>query len=144
MQPVHLLTDIPLVERHWGARGRGAYAFRSLRRSGTPVVFGSDAPVATLDPRAGIFAALERRVEAGAPAWRPDEALGFEDAVYAYTTAAARAGGVGARRGTLAPGMDADLVVWSAAPDGGPEDGSRFLGGEALLTVVDGEVVMGR
>ena len=27
MQPAHLLTDIPLVERHWGARGRGAYAF---------------------------------------------------------------------------------------------------------------------
>ena len=32
MQPAHLLTDIPLVERHWGARGRGAYAFESLRR----------------------------------------------------------------------------------------------------------------
>src|SRR6185437_16343216 len=50
MQPAHLLTDIPLVERYWGARGRGAYAFESLRRLGTPLVFGSDVPVASLDP----------------------------------------------------------------------------------------------
>ena len=144
MQPAHLLADIPLVERHWGARGAGAYAFRSLRRLGTPVVFGSDAPVATLDPRAGIFAALDRRVELGAAAWRPEEAIEFEDAVHAYTAAPASAGGADARRGRLLPGREADLVVWSATPDGGPDDGSRFLGGAALLTVVDGEVVMRR
>lgn len=67
MQPAHLLTGVPLVDRHWGGRGRGAYAFRSLLREGTTVVFGSDVPVASLDPRAGVFAALERRDFRGAP-----------------------------------------------------------------------------
>jgi len=145
MQPAHLLTDIPLVDRHWGARGRGAYAFDSLRRRGTRIVFGSDAPVATLDPRAGVFAALERRMEGPAgPAWRPEETIGFDEAARAYTTAAAHAGGVTGRRGTLAPGMDADLVVWSVAPEGGAGAGEAFRRAEVLLTVVGGEVVLRR
>ena len=38
MQPAHLLTDIDLVERHWGHRGRGAHAFRSLLQRGVPLV----------------------------------------------------------------------------------------------------------
>src|SRR6185295_9780832 len=87
MQPAHLLTDVPLVERHWGARGRGAYAFESLRRRGTPLVFGSDVPVASLDPREGLYAALERRTDTGLPAggWQLDEKLSFDSAVGAYT-----------------------------------------------------------
>jgi predicted amidohydrolase YtcJ len=145
MQPAHLLTDIPLVDRHWGGRGQGAYAFRSLLRRNTTVVFGSDAPVASLDPREGVFAALDRRVD-GPPAgrWRPEEAIGFDEAVHAYTVAAARAGGVDIRRGTLAPGMDADLVAWSVGPDAEAGSGSAFRAGQAVLTVVNGEVVMRR
>ncbi|MGH7704212.1 MAG: amidohydrolase, partial [Gemmatimonadales bacterium] len=56
MQPAHLLTDIPVAERQWGARGRGAYVFKSLLRRGTELVFGSDVPVASIDPREGVFA----------------------------------------------------------------------------------------
>ncbi|TMC59902.1 MAG: amidohydrolase, partial [Chloroflexi bacterium] len=91
MQPAHLLTDIPLVERHWGARGRGAYAFETLRRRGTPMVFGSDVPVASIDPREGLYAALERRSDAGGPpgGWRPEEKLSFESALHGYTVGAA-------------------------------------------------------
>jgi predicted amidohydrolase YtcJ len=144
MQPAHLLTDIPLVDRHWGERGRGAYAFRSLLARGTTVVFGSDAPVATLDPRDGVFAALERRMD-GAPRgrWRPEESVGFDDALRAYTVAPARAAGA-LRRGTLEPGMDADFVAWRVPPGAVHDDGDAFRAGEAVLTVVDGEVVMRR
>jgi predicted amidohydrolase YtcJ len=146
MQPAHLLTDIPLVERHWGERGRGAYAFATLRRRGTSMVFGSDVPVASIDPREGLYAALERRGEAGAPAggWRPEERLSFTDAVHAYTVGAAVAGGVADRSGTLAPGRDADLVAWSfdAAAERGVGDAVRA--GRARLTVVRGEAVMQR
>ncbi|HKT60363.1 MAG TPA: amidohydrolase [Gemmatimonadales bacterium] len=144
MQPAHLLTDIPLVERHWGARGRGAYAFESLRRRGTPLVFGSDVPVASIDPREGLFAALERRDAGGGPAggWRPDEKLGFEDAVGAYTRGAAHAAGLSERRGTLAPGHDADLVAWAFDPAAELGSGDAVRAGRARLTVVNGEVVM--
>lgn len=146
MQPAHLLTDIPLVDRHWGERGQGAYAFRSLRRLGTPMVFGSDVPVASIDPREGVFAALERRAFDGAPpgGWRPEEKLDFADVVRAYTAGAARAGGVGGRRGVLAPGQDADLVAWAVDPAAERGDGEAFRAGHAALTVVGGRAVMRR
>jgi hypothetical protein len=148
MQPAHLLTDIPLVERHWGDRGRGAYAFQTLLRRGTPMVFGSDVPVASLDPREGLYAALERRSDAGVPAagWRPEERLSFGEAVRGYTLGAAHAGGVGHRSGALAPGHDADLVAWAFDPaverDAGAGDAVRA--GRVRLTVAGGEVVMRR
>jgi predicted amidohydrolase YtcJ len=144
MQPAHLLTDIPLVDRHWGARGRGAYAFRSLLAAGNALVFGSDVPVASIDPREGVYAALERKGVDGAPAagWRPEERLGFEQVVQAYTTAAARAGGVAKRRGALAPGRDADLVAWAVDPLAERGDGEAFRRGRAVLTVVGGIPVM--
>jgi hypothetical protein len=144
MQPAHLLTDIPLIERHWGARGRGAYAFQTLRRRGTRLVFGSDVPVASIDPREGLFAALERRDADGGPAggWRPDEKLGFEEAVRAYTVGAAHAAGLTDRRGTLAPGQDADLVAWAFDEAAELGSGDAVRAGRACLTVVDGAVVM--
>jgi len=146
MQPAHLLTDVPLVDRHWGSRGRGAYAFRTLLREGSTLVFGSDVPVASIDPREGMFAALERRAEDGTPAggWRPEEKLRFEDAVRAYTATPAAAEGVAHRRGTLAPRHDADLVAWEVDPAVERDDGAAFRAGRALLTVVGGEVVMQR
>lgn len=138
MQPAHLLTDIPLVERHWAGRERGAYAFRSLLQRGTTVVFGSDTPVATLDPRAGMAAALERE------GWRVEERLAAVEAIRAYTAAAALAGGVEHRRGALAPGYDADLVAWAVDPAAERGDGGAWREGHPVLTVVGGRVVMQR
>ncbi|MBA3495726.1 MAG: amidohydrolase, partial [Gemmatimonadales bacterium] len=146
MQPAHLLTDIPLIERHWGARGRGAYAFASLGRRGTALVFGSDVPVASIDPREGLYAALERRGGPGMPpgGWRPEEIISFVGAVRAYTVGAAFVGGVAGRSGCLAPGRDADLVAWSFDDDVERGAGDAVRAGAARLTVVGGEVVMQR
>jgi predicted amidohydrolase YtcJ len=144
MQPAHLFTDIPLVDRHWGERERGAYAFRTLINQGARLIFGSDVPVATLDPREGICAAMERRAFDGAPAdgWHPEEKLGFSEVIGAYTVMAAHAAGAGNRRGRLAPGFDADLVAWSVDSAKEPDDGAAFRHGRAVLTVVGGIVVM--
>ena len=146
MQPAHLLTDIPLVDRHWGRRGRGAYAFRSLLRRGTSLVFGSDVPVASVDPREGVFAAMERRSADGTPGdgWRTEERLGLEEVIRGYTLEAARASGTERRLGRLAVGMEADLVAWEVDPAVERGDGAAFRGGRAALTVVGGRVVMHR
>ncbi len=146
MQPAHLLTDIPLVDRHWGRRGRGAYAFRSLLRSGTALVFGSDVPVASVDPREGVYAAMERRPADGARGerWRPEERLGFEEVVRAYTLGAARASGTDRRLGRLAPGLEADFVAWEVDPAAERGEGDAFRAGRAAMTVVGGKIVMHR
>jgi predicted amidohydrolase YtcJ len=146
MQPAHLLTDIPLVDKHWGRRGEGAYAFRSLLQRGTAVVFGSDVPVASVDPREGVYAAMERRAADGTPAdgWRLEQRLGFEEVVRAYTGEAARASGTERRLGRLDVGMEADLVAWEVDPAVERGDGAAFRSGRAALTVVGGEVVMHR
>ena len=143
MQPAHLLTDIPLVEQYWGARGEGAYCFQRILAAGTTLAFGSDVPVASIDPREGIYAAAARVAGDGAPAdgWRPSERLDFESAVRAYTEGPARAGGVAHRRGTLAPGQDADFVAWDVDPALVAE-AAVFRRARAKLTVVGGEVVM--
>jgi predicted amidohydrolase YtcJ len=143
MQPAHLLTDIPLVERHWGRRGRGAYAFRSLLRRGARLVFGSDVPVASLDPREGIYAAMERQSFEGAPAggWHPEEKLGLAHVLGGYTLAPAEAAGWAGFRGRLGPGFDADLVAWKVAGGAEGAEGNAFREAVVVLTVVDGRVV---
>lgn len=144
MQPAHILVDIPNAERQWGARSKGAYAFQSLRQRGTMLAFGSDVPVATIDPRDGVFAAMERRMlsDDSGPGWYPEERLGFEEVVRAYTVGNAIAAGLSERQGSLAPGMDADLVAWRVDPAIDAGDASAFRAGHAALTVVGGEVVM--
>jgi predicted amidohydrolase YtcJ len=146
MQPAHLLTDVPLVDAHWGGRGRGAYAFETLRRHGTTLAFGSDVPVASLDPREGLYAALARRDASGGPhgGWRPEERLSFETAVRAYTEGPAIAAGTTQRSGALLPGRDADLVAWALDPAIERGEGDAARAGFARLTVVAGEVVMQR
>ena len=59
MQPVHAVSDYLVAEEHWGDRCRGAYAWRTLVNHGTPLAFGSDAPVESLDPLLGIHAAID-------------------------------------------------------------------------------------
>lgn len=144
MQPAHLLVDAPLADRYWGARGAGAYPFRSLLDRGTALVFGSDVPVASIDPRQGVFAAMERIPDSGAAgrSWYGAERISFEQALRAYTVGPAESSGHGSRRGTLAEGQDADLVVWDL--QGTPADlrGGAFREARARLTVAGGQVVM--
>jgi predicted amidohydrolase YtcJ len=141
MQPAHILTDIPLAERHWGKRSQGAYVFRSLLGRGSLLAFGSDTPVASLDPREGVYAAMERRMDDQAPSWNPDERLDFETVVRAYTEGPAMAGGLATTRGRLAPGYDADLVVWDLAEPDLPITGTGFRHARVALTIAGGEAV---
>jgi predicted amidohydrolase YtcJ len=140
VQPSHLMTDWPAVDRHWGERGRGAYAFRTLEAAGAILALGSDAPVDPPDPRLGLHAAIQRRDLDGAPAggWYPEERLDVGRALAGYTAGPARAAG-DPRQGRLTAGGFADLVAWDRDPLARAGEGVRDL--KAVLTMVDGEVV---
>ncbi len=118
MQPIHIADDVPTAQRYWGTRSRWAYAFRSLLTTGVPLAFGSDAPVAPLDPWKGIFSAVNRRFRLSnkEPAWYPQESLNVEEAVQAFTAGVALASNRLRTAGTLEPGKNADFIVINKDP----------------------------
>ena len=138
MQPIHCTTDMFGVDRWWGGRGSGAYVFETLRRHGTTLAFGSDAPVDDLSPIAGIHAAVTRQNAAGLPpgGWYPAERLSAYDALRAYTWGAAYASGEEALKGTLEVGKLGDCVVLS-------QDILAVPGPEILQTLVEATIVGG-
>ena len=113
MQPVHLLGDMDLVDQYWGKRGRLAYAFGSVLRSGGRLAFGSDCPVETMDPILGIHAAASRQRTNGHPSggFYPDERITVSEAVKAYTLGPAYASGMERQSGSLEVGKYGDLVA---------------------------------
>ncbi len=142
VQPIHATQDMAKVDRCWGERGRGAYAFASLLAGGANLAFGSDTPVETMSPLAGIHAAVTRRTAKGDPpgGWYPDERISLEEAITAYTSGCARATCEDELVGRIAPGQYADFVVLSSDIFE-LDDPMRILEADADVTVVRGEVV---
>ncbi|MBC7235274.1 MAG: amidohydrolase [Chloroflexi bacterium] len=141
MQPIHATQDMAMADLHWGKRARWGYAWRSLLERGAILAFGSDCPVETLDPLAGLYAAVTRRRADGTPpgGWYPEEALTLDQALEAYTRGSARACGQLASRGSLAPGKLADLVVLSRDLYAGPAEAWPDI--KVRLTLVGGRIV---
>jgi predicted amidohydrolase YtcJ len=110
----HAPSDRDLADRVWEGHA-GAYAYRSLLDAGARLANGSDAPVEELDPLKGIAAAVLRTLDER-PAWRPEQALPVEAALRATCTEPAWLARDEHQRGTLAPGMLADLVVLDRDP----------------------------
>lgn len=116
MQPYHKADDGRYAEQAIGsARLRGSYAFRKLIDAGVLLCFGSDWPVVTLNPLAGMDAAVNAKTIAG-NTWLPSHSLTLDEALYAYTAAPAHVAGKGDRLGTIAKGMLADMVVLEQDP----------------------------
>src|SRR5690606_33617156 len=114
MQPYHAIDDGRWAERPLGkARLGGAWAVRSLLDAGARVTFGSDWPVAPLDPLLGLQAAVLRQTLDGRHpgGWVPKQRITLGEAMVAYTASNAYAGFQEDRLGRLAPGMIADMVV---------------------------------
>ncbi|TCM18123.1 hypothetical protein EDF56_105473 [Novosphingobium sp. PhB165] len=115
VQPFHAVDDGRWAVRRIGPeRLKTTYAFESLIKSGAHVSFGSDWPVAPIDPLTGLKAAVLRETLDGAnpKGWYPEQRVEIHDAMLCYTRGAAFAGRSEADTGTLAPGRLADFVVW--------------------------------
>ena len=108
MQPIHAVADRELADALWPSVTQHAYAWRGLERAGVRLAFGSDAPVETADPLAGIEAATVWRKEAK---WHPELAVTRASAVRAYTLGAAYAAGMEDEAGVLRPGRLCDMTV---------------------------------
>ena len=103
VQPAHLLDDRRVAAEHWPGRTGRTYPLRALLDAGGTLRFGSDAPVAPLDPWHALRAAVDRALP-GEPAWHPEQRIPLDAALAAST------------RGRALPrvGDPADLIALDA------------------------------
>lgn len=132
MQPSHLLDDERWATDRLGPeRVKGAYAWHTLQQGGVHLAFGTDYPVESIDPLRGLYACVTRELPGGGPVggWHPEEKLAMADCIRDYTVGSAFAQFEEKRKGTLAAGMLADIVVF-------PEDLTRMPAKDLLHTPV--------
>ena len=143
MQPIHATSDMLMADKYWGLRrSSGAYAWRTQLNAGARLAFGSDSPVESFNPFLGIHAAVTRRRTDGSPhpeGWYPEQRLTLTEAVYGFTMGAAYASYEETRKGSLAPGKLADLIVldrdiFSIEP-------MEIAETQVLATMIDGQFV---
>jgi hypothetical protein len=125
-------------------RASRGWVYGSISRSAGRVAFGSDWPVVTLDPRVGVNMAVNRTTPEGTPpgGWYPAERMPLAKVLGAYTSGGAYASFDERRKGYLAPGMLADIVVLSADVFALPSQ--KLLDAVVATTIFDGKIVYAR
>jgi predicted amidohydrolase YtcJ len=104
------------VRRYWGEQNAARAApVRDMVAAGVAVAAGSDGDVPPFDPLRGVWFMVTRTGRSGGPIGA-GQALARDVALDLYTRRGAALLGEQARLGQLAPGMDADLVAFSADP----------------------------
>jgi predicted amidohydrolase YtcJ len=114
MQPYHAIDDGRWAEARLGHdRARYSYAWRSFLDHGVTLAFGTDWPVAPLDPMLGLYAAVTRATLDGKnpDGWIPEEKITLPEAIEAYTMGAAFAEFQEREKGSITPGKLADIVI---------------------------------
>lgn len=140
MQGIHACSDAPYVIPRLGVQRakEGAYVWQSLWKTGAVVTNGTDVPVEEISPIASFHCSVTRDVVGTDSAFFPEQKLSREQALKTYTVNGAYVAFQEHEKGTLEPGMDADVVVLSrdimrTAPD-------SILGTKVLYTIVGGKV----
>lgn len=137
VQPDHLLDDADSAAKKLGAERahKGSYLFQSLLASNTQLAFGSDWPVADINPLGSMKTAMKRIPPGWENAWIASECVTLNDALDAYTISAARAGFLENELGSLTRGKLADFVVLSTdswadfATEGSASVEATYVGG---------------
>jgi predicted amidohydrolase YtcJ len=103
MQPEHAMDDRDGAEELWAGHHDFTFAHRTILDNGGTLQFGSDAPVAPLEPWFAIASAVHRSRD-GREAWHPEQRISAQEALDAST------------RNRVAVGEVADLVLIEADP----------------------------
>ena len=138
MQPLHKADDAPSAPSRLGeSRMDRFFRFRDFADAGARLVFGSDWPIVSCCPIAGMRAAITGIDRTGSTV-APEQSLTPLESLRAYTIDAAAALRFPHGCGTLAPGAPADITILDRDPRTADwvNDPPRVL-----MTIVAGEVV---
>ena len=116
VQPYQAIDDGRWAEARIGHdRASRTYAFRTFMDHGVRLAFGTDWPVAPLDPMLTLYAATTRATLDGKypQGWFPEQKLTIQEAIAAYTMGSAYAEFQEHDKGSIEPGKLADMVLLS-------------------------------
>jgi predicted amidohydrolase YtcJ len=143
MQPAHPpgAHDFPLeptIHRMGKAKWKYSYAWRTLKKAGATIAFGSDWPVSDISVLRSLQAAVTRKP------WGPedvDQSMKLSEAIELYTVAGTYTEFAEKERGMLRKGMLADVAIL----DGDIEKTSPDAIGKMTVraTICDGRIVYG-
>ena len=123
VQPSHCTSDAFMAEKRLGTdRLTDAYRWRSLLKAGVQVAAGSDAPIESPSVLAGLRDFVRRHPKGADHPWQPQECLSMTEALTAFTQTAHASADVDYRRGEIAIGNDADVVVLDRDPNTCPPE----------------------
>ncbi len=141
-QPVFMYEFGDLYVRNLGlARTEAAYPMKTWLQEGHHPAASSDSPVCTVDPFINLYAMVTRKTSRGT-VLGAEEALTPEEAVHCYSWCGAYSQFAETERGTLEPGMQADIAILSrdifvCAPE-------EILTTRADLTLRGGQAIFDR
>ena len=142
MQPYHAIDDGRWLQDRIGLeRSRRSFAWRSMLDAGVPLAFGTDWPIAPLNPLLGIWAAVTRQTldNEHPEGWIPEQRVTLGEALRAYTQGSSYAEFQEKVKGTIEPEKLADMVVLSADLFSIPAN--QIKNERVILTIVGGKVV---
>jgi hypothetical protein len=145
VQPYHCIDDGVWAEKRIGPeRIKTTHPYRSLLKSRAVVAFGTDWPVAPLNPLYGIYAAITRQTVDGKNpnGWIPEEKISVEDAIKCYTLNAAYASFEEKNKGSIEVGKLADFVMLS--DDILTIESVKIKDVKVEMTIFNGEIVYER
>jgi predicted amidohydrolase YtcJ len=116
VQPTHATSDMYWAPKRLGnSRIKHAYAYQTLLQQSGVLPLGTDFPVEQVNPLLTLYAAVTRRDAQWLPAegFNKQEALTWWQAYYGMTKWPAYAAHMEQKLGNFAPGMYADMVLYS-------------------------------
>ncbi len=112
-QPVFMYEFGDLYLRNLGrARAEAAYPMKTWLMEGHHPSASSDSPVSTVDPFPNLLTMVTRQTNRGT-VLGAEERLSIQEALHCYTWCGAYSSFAEGQRGTLEPGMDADIAILS-------------------------------
>lgn len=147
MEPIHAdPATIHVWSDNIGAdRTSRAFAWRAFENADVKLIFSSDFPAAiSMSPWRGLHSAVNRQTNDGQPAngWLRQWSVPIATALTAYTANGAYASFEENKKGRIAPGMLADIIVLDRDPFAIPSTDLHQI--KVLTTIVGGKVVFER
>jgi predicted amidohydrolase YtcJ len=141
-QPVFMYEFGDLYVRNLGmARAEAAYPMKTWLDEGHHPAASSDCPVSTVDPFINLYTMLTRRTNKGSVLGEA-ERLTLAEALHCYSWCGAYTQFAEDRRGSLAPGMQADVAILSC--DIFTLDAEEILSVQVDATLRDGAPIFDR